>query len=393
MKVVALIPARGGSKGIPNKNLKLVGGIPLVARSVLAARGAKGVEETFVSSDSKEILSVAHNFGAVPILRPQDFAQDQSSTEDVLIHFLGELEKKCKLPEILVYLQCTSPFTTSKEVQLVLAALIEDPTIDCAFSVTEDHSFLWTTDESGIGHGVNHIAYSQRKRRQDLGKTYKENGAVYAIRTTALKETSNRFGRAAKPVPIKGGMPFEIDDIFELQMSRHISPLFGSPAGFPQRKSLRAVVMDFDGVLTNDKVSVNELGQESIVCSRADGLGIGLLKEAGFKTLIITREQNPVVLKRAAKIGVEIISSEEDKLPLLKSWAVLNNLKPEEIVYVGNDVNDLDCLSWSGLPVAPLDAHSEVIKMGVMLLNKMGGDGVIRALADTLISKKYPTIP
>lgn len=387
MNIVALVPARGGSKGIPNKNLKKIGGIPLVARSVLAACGVTQIDKTYVSSDSNEILSVGAKYGASPVVRPSTYAADQSSTEEVLLHFLDVMEHQGALPDILVYLQCTSPFTTSDDVSKVLASLLQTPGIDCAFSAIEDHAFLWEIDSAGIGVGVNHDAYSQRKRRQDLGKTYKENGAVYAVRVKALRETRNRFGNAARPIPISGTLPFEIDDLIELRMSSQLAPLFPPPGSIAGIGRCRAVVMDFDGVLTDDKVTVSEVGHESVVCSRADGLGIGLLKSADIRMLILTREENPVVLKRAQKVGVEIISGVYEKLPILQNWASSNGLDCGEIAYVGNDVNDLGCLNWVGFPIAPSDAHSEVLASGCLVLAARGGQGVIRELATIITTQ------
>lgn len=385
MKIVGIVPARGGSKGIPNKNLKKIGGIPLVARSVLALKATPEIVRTYVSSDSQEILSAGEFYGAIPFLRPSFLAADQTSTEDVLIHFLDEMASLNQLPDILVYLQCTSPFTKSDDIQKVLSTLINNPKIDCAFSAIEDHSFLWEIDDKNFGRGVNHEAYAQRNRRQDLGRVYKENGAVYAVRVENFMTTKNRFGSAAIPVPILKTLPFEIDDIHELKLATQLSPLFPLPGLNEKIKLCKAIVMDFDGVLTNDSVTVNELGHESVVCSRADGLGIGLLKNAGIKMLILTREENPVVQKRAVKIGVEIISGVKQKLPELKKWATTNNLQKNEIAYVGNDINDLDCMKWVGFPVAPSDAHINIIALGCTILASKGGEGVIREVANIFL--------
>ena len=392
MKIVALVPARGGSKGIPGKNLKIVGGLPLVARSVLAAQGVAKIDQTYVSSDSSDILLLGENYGALPIYRPAKIASDESSTEDVLCHFLSELKTRGELPEILVYLQCTSPFTTSADVSCILEVLLQNTNIDCAFSALQDHAFLWEIDENRIGKGVNHAAYSQRKRRQDIDKTtFRENGSVYAIRVNAFMASNNRFCRAALPVSIEHTLPFEIDDPFELDMARQLSGMFPQPGASRLFQACRAVVMDFDGVLTNDKVNISEFGHESVTCSRADGLGIGMLKKAGLRMLILTKEENPVVQKRAEKLEVEIISGAHEKLKILKTWAAANELKPAEIAYIGNDVNDLDCIEWVGFPFAPSDAHPQVIRSGCFVLSKVGGDGVIRKLADIILNTfKYP---
>lgn len=383
MKIIAVVPARGGSKGIKNKNLKLVGGLPLVARSILTCKGVDEISHTYVSSDSTEILNVGEQFGATAILRPANYSSDTSSTEDFIDNFIETLEKKGEVIDILVYLQCTSPFTSTEDVKKVINGLLINPKIDCTFSAIEDHSFLWQVDNSGVGLGVNHQAYKQRLRRQDLKlQQFKETGAIYAIRVEAYKKTQNRFCSAALPIPLSGTLPFEIDNEFELDMARQLAGMFPIYDSMRLSKSCKALVMDFDGVLTDDKATINQFGHESVTCSRSDGLGIQILRAQGIKMLIVTREDNSVVKWRASKIGIEIVNGVRNKIEILKRWALNNKLAPNEIAYVGNDVNDIDCLSWVGFPFAPSDAHSKVLQSGCYILSSSGGSGVIREIAE-----------
>jgi len=384
MKIVCVIPARGGSKGIVNKNLQIINGIPLVARSAIASKSVKEISETYVSSDSDEILEAGKRCGAKPIKRPAVFSDDISSTEDVLLHFIEVLAENNIKPDVLVYLQCTSPFTTSIDVKLVIDALLLNEQIDCAFSAMEDHRFLWKVNHENVGEGVNHKAYEQRSRRQDLSITYRENGAVYAVRVPALLRNKNRFGAKALPVIAGGNMPFEIDNIAELKMARLLTPLLDNSICYSQLQNCKALVMDFDGVHTNDKVIVGQNGMEAVTVSRADGLGIGMLQKMGLKLLILTREENDVVLVRAKKIGVEIKNGVVDKISLLKEWANENKLKSTEIAYVGNDINDIECLQWVSFPFVPNDITDNFKNYGFITLQSKGGQGVIREIAGIL---------
>ena len=142
MKIVSVIPARGGSKSIVNKNLQLIDGIPLVARSIVASKAVKEIIETYVSSDSDEILEVSKSYGATTINRPENISNDESSTEDVLLHFIEVLSKKNINFDILVCLQCTSPFTVLDDIDGTINALISNDA-DCALAVTKFHHFLW----------------------------------------------------------------------------------------------------------------------------------------------------------------------------------------------------------------------------------------------------------
>lgn len=386
MKIVCVIPARGGSKGILNKNLMLVGGIPLVARSILASKNCDLIQETYVSSDSDKILDVSNMYGAKKTKRPSDISEDLSSTDEVLLHFIKERNLHEDKNSILVFLQCTSPFTTSQDIKKVVQTLINYPDIDCAFSANEDHSFLWSIDKNDSGIGINHEAYKSRKRRQDLEVSYKENGAVYAVRTNALIKTKNRFGSKALPVKISTSMPFEIDDEIELQIAQASSHLYRNPLQF-SLSDCHVLFMDFDGVHTNDKMLLREDGVEHVTVSRADGMGISILKEKGINPIILTREENSVVSQRAKKLNIEINFGVKNKLEFLKDWAIKNNYKSENIAYVGNDINDLDCMNWVGMPFSPSDAHPDIMSSGCRVLSTKGGSGVIRELADIILRK------
>ena len=388
MKIICVIPARGGSKGIPNKNLQLVGGLPLIARSVLASVACKAIVKTYVSSDSDRILKIGEQYGASTIKRDINISGDENSTEDVLLHCLEFLKKEGTEPEILVYLQCTSPFTTAKDIDKVIKSLLDNNDVDCVFSAMKDHSFLWKISDQGFAKGVNHASYEQRLRRQDLQTvTYRENGAVYAIRVPVLLKSKNRFGYKALPVVAAEVLPFEIDKVNELHMAQVMNRLFPTPAINNNFYNIKLVVMDFDGVHTNDLAFLSQDGVESVQVSRADGLGCGLLKEAGYKLLILTREENPVVIKRAEKLGVEIINGVKDKLSVLKQFCNKNELEQKHVAYIGNDINDLDCLKWAGLSVIPADANINLLKYGFTILDSSGGKGAIRELAEILIKK------
>jgi len=386
MKIICVIPARGGSKGIPNKNLKIVGGFPLVIRSVLAASSSNLIDKTFVSSDSQEILELSTTYGASPYKREAVVSSDESSTEDVLLDFLENLRLEGIIPDILIYLQCTSPFTTGKDIDKVVNTLFENQEIDCVFSASEDHSFLWRIGNSGYAEGVNYNGYQQRQRRQDLvSVSYKENGAVYAIRVPALLKSKNRFGYKALPVTTENNCPFEIDNQYELNMARLIANMYPLPMSRLIYDGIKVLIMDFDGVHTNDLVFIDQSGVESIQVSRADGLGCGLLKNADFKLLILTKEKNPVVLQRAKKLGVEISHGVNNKLLYLKKWCIENSFKREQLSYIGNDINDLECLNWVGLPILTSDANPALLKKGFLTLQSEGGSGAIRELASIFL--------
>lgn len=151
---------------------------------------------------------------------------------------------------------------------------------------------------------------------------------------------------------------------------------------------LEAIAFDFDGVFTDDRVLVSETGEESVLCSRADGLGIEAIRRLRIPMIIISKERNPVVAARAAKLSMEVVQGCDDKLPVLKEWIRSIGTTPEQCAYMGNDVNDLDCLKYVGLPVAPNDARPEVLRIARLVTKGLGGRGAIRELADAIVEAR-----
>lgn len=150
--------------------------------------------------------------------------------------------------------------------------------------------------------------------------------------------------------------------------------------------TVRAIAFDFDGVFTDDRVVVSETGEESVVCSRSDGMGIEQLRIAGIRMTIISKETNPVVLARARKLSLDAVVGCNDKLPEFVAWMHRIGCSPQETAYMGNDVSDLECLTAAGLAIAPADAHPEVLKIAGLTTVHPGGRGAIREVADRLLA-------
>lgn len=148
---------------------------------------------------------------------------------------------------------------------------------------------------------------------------------------------------------------------------------------------IRLVVTDFDGVMTDNRVVVFEDGSEAVVCNRADGLGCSLLRHAGIEVVVLSTETNAVVAARAAKLSIECIQACSDKRTALEEIMSIRGLEPHEVVFVGNDVNDLPAFGSAGLAVAPADAHPDVRAAAGLVVTARGGEGVLRELADRLL--------
>jgi YrbI family 3-deoxy-D-manno-octulosonate 8-phosphate phosphatase len=152
----------------------------------------------------------------------------------------------------------------------------------------------------------------------------------------------------------------------------------------PHLERVRLAIFDFDGVFTDNRVLVNERGEETLAFSRSDGLGLRRLEEVGVKILIVSMERNPIVGTRAEKLRVECAQGVDDKLTLLRQRADELEIPLEETAYVGNDINDADCLRAVGLPVVPADAWPEVIPLAAWVLSRASGTGCVREFCDAV---------
>ena len=151
---------------------------------------------------------------------------------------------------------------------------------------------------------------------------------------------------------------------------------------------IKAVIFDFDGVFTDNRVIVSTTGEEFVICDRGDGMGTNLLAAAGIKMLILSKEKNAVVTSRGKKLNIEVIQGCDDKLPELIQWLQKNNVDAQQAAYIGNDINDLECLKHVGVAVIPADAHYSVIDTATWILQHNGGRGAIREFADVLLSNR-----
>ncbi|MBN1609634.1 MAG: acylneuraminate cytidylyltransferase [Polyangiaceae bacterium] len=390
---LAIIPARGGSKGLPRKNTRPLGGVPLVGRSVQVARGAAAVTRVVVSTDDPEVANIAQRYGAEVVWRPTTLANETASSEDALLHVLGQLaDQEGYHPDLVVMLQCTSPLTSSDDVDRAVNLLVTARAGSCFTAVPFFH-FLWRTRPDGTAEGINHSG-SKRARRQDLAPQLLENGAVYVMRTDALLASRDRFCGKVVACEVSAARLLEVDDARDFAIAEALVRVElneGAREHLP--RPVQAVVFDFDGVMTDDRVHLTEDGTESVVCHRSDGHGVALLRELGTPMLILSREQNSIVTRRASKLGIECIQGVEDKLAVLRAWTARRGVAAERMVYVGNDVTDVECMLYAGCSACPSDAGREARAAARIVLRARGGDGAVRELCELVLEAGRPKPP
>ncbi|WP_062467518.1 acylneuraminate cytidylyltransferase [Demequina maris] len=380
-EVVAVIPARGGSKGVPGKNIAPVGGVPLIGRAIRAAFAAGNVDRVYVSTDDAVIGAAARAHGAEVIDRPAALASDTASSEDALLHALDVIAAGGAEPKVMVFMQATSPFIDPSAIRDAVAR-VRAGEEDVVFSAFETYAFLWRRADAGA-EGVNHD-HSFRPRRQDREPHYQETGAFYVIDVAGFRASRYRFFGRVGIAEVDAATAVEIDEPRELELSRALAPLVDTAEPI----AAAALVMDFDGVHTEDLVTVDQDGKESVTVSRSDGMGIGRLRAAGVPMLILSKERNPVVSARGAKLGVEVRQGIDDKVEVLRDWCAANGLDLADVAFVGNDVNDAGCLELVGWPVVVPDAHPAVVGLARVRLSAPGGRGALRELADRMLAAR-----
>lgn len=386
-KVLAVIPARGGSVGLSRKNILHIAGKPLIAWTIEAALKSENIGRLVVSTDDMEIAQVSRQSGADVIARPEEISGHTASSEDALLHTLAYLAKNEGFrPDVLVLLQCTSPLTLTEDIDGTISLVLKKGA-DSALAVAPFHYFLWERASDGHVKGVNHDMHI-RLPRQQRENQFIETGAVYAMRVEGFLQAKHRFfGKTAVHVtPIERCL--EIDDSTDARLAEAL--LLDRLTG-EKRVSLsippQGLVLDFDGVFTDNRVLVMDGGREAVFCDRGDGMGLDSLKDRGLPIFVLSKENNGVVASRCKKLGLEFAQGADYKLSTLQSWAKSRSIDLKNLIYLGNDSNDVDCLKAVGCGVVVADAHPSAKAVASIVLEKSGGRGAIREITDLIIRK------
>jgi YrbI family 3-deoxy-D-manno-octulosonate 8-phosphate phosphatase len=406
-EILALIPARGGSKGIPRKNIRSFAGYPLIAWSIAAAQQALCVTRLVVSTDDEDIASIAREYGAeTPFLRPSELAQDQTTDLPVFEHALEWLaEQEDYQPEIVIQLRPTSPLRPRDCVDRAVEILTAHPDADCVRGVVpagQNPHKMWRF--AGEGQPMNPllevegIAEPYNAPRQILPPVYWQTGHIDAIRVSTIGQKKSLTGDVIYPLVIDPRYTVDIDTLSDwakyealansgLEM---VTPgvTFAGKRSMPQKIDL--IICDFDGVITDNRVWVDQDGTEFVAAYRSDSIGVQALRTIGVEVMILSSEPNRVVEARARKMGVQVVHGVgiHDKGRVMRDILEQKHLRAENVVYVGNDVNDLPCFEVAGWSVAVADAYPELIRAADHVLSKPGGHGALRELCDLVLKQK-----
>jgi YrbI family 3-deoxy-D-manno-octulosonate 8-phosphate phosphatase len=405
-KILALIPARGGSKGIPRKNIRSFAGYPLIAWSIAAAKQSELVTRVILSTDDEEIAAVARECSAeTPFLRPAELAQDKTTDLPVFEHTLQWLEEhEGYQPEIVIQLRPTSPIRPKGMVDHAIRILLEHAEADCVRGVVpagqnpfkmwrfsgEDKPLTPLLEVPGIAEPYN-------APRQILPPVYWQTGHIDAIRVSTIKDKKSLTGDVIYPLMIDPRYTVDIDNLSDwakyealarsgLEM---VTPGTPSVVKRPMPEKIDLILCDFDGVITDNRVWVDQDGHETVAAYRSDSVRVKELLAIGIEVMILSSEPNRVVEARARKMGVEAVHGValHEKGLVMREILEQKKVKAENVIFIGNDINDLPCFAEAGWSVAVADAFPDVIRAADYVLSKSGGHGALREMCDLILNR------
>lgn len=213
--IISIIPARGGSKGLPKKNIVDFCGRPLIAWSILQSKESGSIDEVYVSSDDDEIIEISRKFGAKTIKRPKELATDFSTSEEALLHAVSIIESRVDI-NLIVFLQATSPLREDKDIDEAVTEF-KAQKLDSLFSAARlEDFFIWSKKQDGF-ESLNYD-FKNRIRKQDVDLQYVENGSIYILKPSVLRKYNNRLGGRIGVYEMEFWKTWEIDSMGDKEL-------------------------------------------------------------------------------------------------------------------------------------------------------------------------------
>lgn len=380
MSVIAFIPARGGSKSIPEKNIKSFCGKPLIFWNLQELQNSN-VDQIIVATDCKKTKDtvLSFDFSKVEVYdRKKENAQDTSSTESVMLEYIDVEQLNHK--DVFMLVQATSPFTQSSHFNEGLELY---KNYDSVLSCCKSKRFYWEENGKTLNYDV-----FNRPRRQDFKGSLVENGAFYINSVENIKNTNNRLSGNIGLCKMPEYTFTEIDEpadwiVAESIMKRNI--LRNINLDF---SNIKIFLSDVDGVMTDAGMYYTENGDEFKKFCTYDGMGMQLLQKSGVKVGMLTTEDRELNRRRAKKLGLDFdFHGAKDKLQIVKELCEREKITLNEVAYIGDDVNCFELLSNVGIAACPNNAVKRIKSIpNIIHLQKNGGEGVVREFVELILS-------
>ncbi len=381
--VIAFIPARGGSKSIPLKNIKLFCGKPLVCWCVEALEQCQLVDEIIVATDSNEIENVVsvRNYKKTRIYRriPEN-ASDGATTESVMLEYINHANLAENDTFMLV--QATSPLTQTQHFSDAISTY-KKGTYDSILSCVRTKRFLWNEEGTPLNYD-----YKNRPRRQSFMGTLMENGAFYINSVKNIRTFNNRLSGKIGVYELPGYMALELDEPEDWKILEGVMRKY-SLDECKNYSNIKLFMTDVDGTLTDAGMYYTENGDELKKFNTRDGMGLQLLQKKGVKVGIVTSENTKMVERRAAKLKIDYLRQgkrDGGKLAVVQEICDEMGITMQDVAYIGDDVNCKDLLSSVGFAACPADAMDIIKEIpNIQVMTKRGGEGCVREWIEMII--------
>lgn len=364
MEVLAVIPASAD---------RTFGGRSSALNTLHQARGARHVTQVVLLTADPDLAAAAEEQGAETLPPPAE-----TGAAAQVGAALASQSARGTAPALAILLDPTFPLCDTDAIDAAVDHLWRCGA-DSLIAVRPLGGPLWSQDEGGSALQVRALPGQKR---------YVESAAIAGVRVGVFEQTGEMpTGRVVLwEVPATAALRLDTEG------DRHRAELLARRRSASRSRArlrgVRLLVLDFDGVMTDNRVLVLEDGREAVACSRGDGMGIGLLKASGVPVAVISKEQNPVVSARCRKLDIPCLQGIDDKLSEFRQMIAAYGLEPAQVAYMGNDVNDLTCMAAAGVAIAPADAHPDALRAAELVTSAPGGLGAVREVCDLLIAAR-----
>lgn len=372
---VAIIPALGGAGSALERAFA---GRPLLVHSIEQARLSARITRIIVVTDDGTLARLAERAGAEVMAAAGAGDGDAAAARAVQ----AVAEAKGEAAGLCVILDPSRPLRTPEMIEGALDHLAARGG-DSLVSVHETAETLWVEDTSGFGR-LEEDEPKPRPARSGLA----ENRAIVITSAAQLRDWAAPLGGriVLHRVPAFSALKMLGEDAWCAGEALHRRLWAGRTTA--SLASIRLLVFDFDGVMTDNRVVVFEDGREGVLCSRGDGMGMDRLREVGLPVAVLSKEGNPVVSARCRKLKIPCIQGVGDKLPVLRGLVAEQGIGLADVAYMGNDINDLECMQAVGLAIAPADAEPPILRIAGLVTIAKGGFGAVREVADLIVAAR-----
>lgn len=354
-----------------------VRGQSLLARCLDQCRGSGVASRVIVGTADSDTANFARELGAEVVMRSRPIAAGTSRRDAVaaLLATLAEMEPDGS--GLVLAIDPHAPNLLSRHIDAA-ARVLASPGVNSVIGVAPAEAPLWS-----VAEGRDPVAVARNNSR-----FMRETGVIYGLPWGQLANAAAALAHAPTLLEMSEESAFVVTKQSDLIMAAAMIDAQRTHSALALLRDIRLLVLDFDGVFTDNRVMVMQDGTEGVLCSRGDGMGLEMLRKSGMPIFVLSKEQNPVVAARCRKLKLECLHGIDDKLPELKKLAERMGVMKHQIAYVGNDTNDLGPMGWVGLPIAVADAHPEALAAARYVLSKPGGFGALRELCDLLIESR-----